>query len=457
MTDLKTIVSLAKRRGIVFQGSEIYGGLANTWDYGPLGVLLKKNIKDYFWQQMVITRDDMYGIESAILMNSKVWEASGHLENFTDPMVDCKSCKERFRADTLLEGKTKDEKVSNDPLELSKLLKKYDIACPNCGNKDFTEVRRFNLMFKTFAGAVEEKANEIFLRPETAQGIFVNFNNIVNSSRPKLPFGVAQIGKSFRNEITPGNFIFRTREFEQMEIEYFVYPGTELQYFDKWIETFMNFLMQLGLRQENLRIREHEKDELSHYSNKTCDIEFNFPWGWGELMGIASRTDYDLKKHSEYSGTPLTYFDSVTNTHITPYVIEPSLGVERLLLAILFQAYYEEIVKEETRVVLKLSTIVAPIKIAILPLKKNEERIVNKAKEIFKMLSKVYSVQYDDTGSIGKLYRRADEIGTPFCITVDFQTIEQDDTVTVRDRDTMSQIRIPVSNLLNFFNEKLHN
>ncbi|MBP7029373.1 MAG: glycine--tRNA ligase [Spirochaetes bacterium] len=457
MTDLKTIVSLAKRRGIVFQGSEIYGGLANTWDYGPLGVLLKKNIKDYFWQQMVITRDDMYGIESAILMNSKVWEASGHLENFTDPMVDCKSCKERFRADTLLEGKTKDEKVSNDPLELSKLLKKHDIACPNCGNKDFTEVRRFNLMFKTFAGAVEEKANEIFLRPETAQGIFVNFNNIVNSSRPKLPFGVAQIGKSFRNEITPGNFIFRTREFEQMEIEYFVYPGTELQYFDKWIETFMNFLMQLGLRQENLRIREHEKDELSHYSNKTCDIEFNFPWGWGELMGIASRTDYDLKKHSEYSGTPLTYFDSVTNTHITPYVIEPSLGVERLLLAILFQAYYEEIVKEETRVVLKLSTIVAPIKIAILPLKKNEERIVNKAKEIFKMLSKVYSVQYDDTGSIGKLYRRADEIGTPFCITVDFQTIEQDDTVTVRDRDTMSQIRIPVSNLLNFFNEKLHN
>jgi len=457
MTDLKTIVSLAKRRGIVFQGSEIYGGLANTWDYGPLGVLLKKNIKDYFWQQMVITRDDMYGIESAILMNSKVWEASGHLENFTDPMVDCKSCKERFRADTLLEGKTKDEKVSNDPLELSKLLKKHDIACPNCGNKDFTEVRRFNLMFKTFAGAVEEKANEIFLRPETAQGIFVNFNNIVNSSRPKLPFGVAQIGKSFRNEITPGNFIFRTREFEQMEIEYFVYPGTELQYFDKWIETFMNFLMQLGLRQENLRIREHEKDELSHYSNKTCDIEFNFPWGWGELMGIASRTDYDLKKHSEYSGTPLTYFDSVTNTHITPYVIEPSLGVERLLLAILFQAYYEEIVKEETRVVLKLSMIVVSIKIAILLLKKNEERIVNKAKEIFKMLSKVYSVQYDDTGSIGKLYRRADEIGTPFCITVDFQTIEQDDTVTVRDRDTMSQIRIPVSNLLNFFNEKLHN
>ncbi|MFN3411659.1 MAG: glycine--tRNA ligase [Exilispira sp.] len=455
MTDLKTIVSLAKRRGFVFQGSEIYGGLSNTWDFGPLGVSLKNTIKNLFWHKMVTTRDDIFGLDSAILMNPKVWEASGHVGNFSDPLVDCKSCKERFRADNLLEGRIDNDKIPNDIELLGKLLKELKIACPNCGSTDFTEVRRFNLMFKTFSGVVEDKANEIYLRPETAQGIFVNFNNIINSCRPKLPFGIAQIGKSFRNEITPGNFIFRTREFEQMEIEYFVYPGTENQYFDQWINTFLEFIKSLGISMENLRVREHSREELSHYSNRTCDIEYKFPWGWGELMGIASRTDYDLKRHSEYSKVELKYFDPYTNTHITPYVIEPSCGVERLILAILLDCYNEEIVKEEKRVVLRFPVKIAPVKIAILPLKKNEERIVQKAKQIFKILSSNFSVQYDDTGSIGKLYRRQDEIGTPFCVTVDFQTIEQDDTVTIRERDTMQQIRLKTDRLLDYFIEKI--
>lgn len=455
MTDLKTIVSLAKRRGFVFQGSEIYGGLSNTWDFGPLGVSLKNTIKNLFWHKMVTTRDDIFGLDSAILMNPKVWEASGHVGNFSDPLVDCKSCKERFRADNLLEDKIDNDKIPNDIEQLGELLKKLKITCPNCGSTDFTEVRRFNLMFKTFAGVVEDRANEIYLRPETAQGIFVNFNNIINSCRPKLPFGIAQIGKSFRNEITPGNFIFRTREFEQMEIEYFVYPGTENQYFDKWINIFLDFIKSLGISTENLRVREHSKEELSHYSNRTCDIEYKFPWGWGELMGIASRTDYDLKRHSEYSKVELKYFDPYTNTHITPYVIEPSCGVERLILAILLDCYNEEIVKEEKRVVLRFPIRIAPVKVAILPLKKNEERIVEKAKQIFNILSSNFSVQYDDTGSIGKLYRRQDEIGTPFCVTVDFQTIEEDDTVTIRERDTMQQLRLKTEQLLNYFIDKI--
>lgn len=455
MTDLKTLVSLAKRRGFVFQGSEIYGGLSNTWDYGPLGVTLKNTIKNIFWHKMVTTREDMFGIDSAILMNPKVWEASGHVSNFSDPLVDCKNCKERFRADNLLENKIEKDKIPNDSQILNKLIKELKINCPSCGASDFTEVRRFNLMFKTFSGVVEDKANEIFLRPETAQGIFVNFNNIINSCRPKLPFGIAQIGKSFRNEITPGNFIFRTREFEQMEIEYFVFPGTENQYFEDWINTFMEFLTSLGISKQNLRIREHSKEELSHYSNRTCDIEFNFPWGWGELMGIASRTDYDLKRHSEYSGVELKYFDPYTNTHITPYVIEPSCGVERLLLALLFDCYDEEIVNEEKRVVLRFPVNVAPIKVAILPLKRNEQKIVEKARQIFKLLSPYYAVQYDDTGSIGKLYRRQDEIGTPFCITVDFQTIEKDDTVTVRERDSMQQVRVKVDDLICYFKKRI--
>jgi len=455
MTDLKTLVSLAKRRGFVFQGSEIYGGLSNTWDYGPLGVALKNTIKNRFWHNMVTTREDMFGIDSAILMNPKVWEASGHVGNFSDPLVDCKNCKERFRADNLLEGKVSQEKIPAEPEELNKMLRELNIVCPGCGSSDFTEVRKFNLMFKTFQGVVEDKTNEIYLRPETAQGIFVNFNNIINSCRPKLPFGIAQIGKSFRNEITPGNFIFRTREFEQMEIEYFVFPGTENKYFDLWIDEFINFITSLGISKEHLRVREHSKEELSHYSNRTCDIEYHFPWGWGELMGIASRTDYDLKRHSEFSGAELKYFDPFTNNHITPYVIEPSCGVERIILAILFDCYDEEIVKEEKRVLLRFPVNIAPIKIAILPLKKNEERIVEKARQIFKTLSKYFAVQYDDTGSIGKLYRRQDEIGTPFCITVDFQTIEQDDTVTVRERDTMQQIRINSKDLLEYFKSKL--
>ncbi len=456
MIDLKTLVSLAKRRGFIFQGSEIYGGLSNTWDFGPLGVALKNTIKNIFWHKMVTTREDMFGLDSAILMNPRVWEASGHVGNFSDPLVDCKNCKERFRADNLLESKISSDKIPTEPEKLNKLLKELNVTCPSCGSADFTEVRKFNLMFKTFQGVVEDKTNEIYLRPETAQGIFVNFNNIINSSRAKLPFGIAQIGKSFRNEITPGNFIFRTREFEQMEIEYFIFPGTENQYFDSWVNEFLDFITSIGISRENLRVREHSKEELSHYSNRTCDIEYNFPWGWGELMGIASRTDFDLKRHSEYSGVELKYFDPFTNTHITPYVIEPSCGVERLILALLFDVYHEETVKDEKRVVLKFPVSIAPIKIAILPLKKNEERIVQKARQIFKILSPYFSVQYDDTGSIGKLYRRQDEIGTPYCITIDFQTIEQDDTVTVRDRDNMQQIRIKTDELLNFFKTKVN-
>lgn len=455
--DIKEIVSLCKRRGFVFQGSEIYGGLANTWDYGPLGAQLKKNIKDYFWKIFVQKRDDMYPIDSSILMHPKVWEASGHLENFKDPLVDCKECKERFRADKLIEEtiSMKVEGFSNE--KLSEIINSNEnIKCPSCGAHNFTPVRSFNLMFKTYQGVVEGEENVVYLRPETAQGIFVNFLNILNTTRAKLPFGVAQIGKSFRNEITPGNFIFRTREFEQIEIEYFVKPGEELTYFQKWQDEFYNFFISLGINKENLRIREHGKDELSHYSNKTIDFEYNFPWGFGELMGIASRTDYDLKRHIEYSKVDLNYFDPYDQKKVIPYVIEPSLGVERLFLVILIDTFEIQKLPDGTeRNLLKLSPKIAPIKAAILPLKKNEPRIVNYAKNIFNDLSDYFNVMYDDTAAIGKLYRRQDEIGTPFCITVDFQTIEEDNKVTIRDRDSMQQVRIDREKIKDYILEKI--
>lgn len=457
-TDLKTLVALAKRRGFIFQGSEIYGGLANTWDYGPLGVELKRNIKNLFWKKFVESRDDIYGLDSAILMHPDVWKASGHLDSFADPLIDCKQCHERFRADDLIKEQT-GINVEGLPInEINRIIKEKEIFCPNCNAKDFTDVRQFNLMFKTFQGVIEGEKNEIYLRPETAQGIFINFVNVVNTMRAKLPFGIAQIGKSFRNEITPGNFIFRTREFEQMEIEYFVKPGEEIKYFDYWVEEYKQFFKWLGLKDENLRIREHSKEELSHYSNKTVDIEYKFPWGWGELMGIASRTNFDLSRHEKFSKQDLKYFDPYEKKHYIPYVIEPSLGVERLLLAIMLDSYEEEKLENgKTRVLMKFDKKLSPIKIAVLPLKKNEPKIVQTAKEIFKELSKEFYSFYDDTGSIGKLYRRQDEIGTPFCITVDFQTIEEDNAVTVRDRDSMQQVRVKIVDLKAYFKDKFLN
>lgn len=451
---MKNLISMAKQRGFIFPGSEVYGGLANTWDYGPLGVELKNNVKQEWWKHFVQNREDMVGLDAAILMNPKVWEASGHVGSFTDPLIDCKDCKERIRADHLIENKLKIDTAGMSLEEIDKIIKDKDIACPNCGNKNLTQAREFNLMFKTFQGVVEEKSQEIFLRPETAQGIFVNFLNVQRSSRKKLPFGIGQIGKAFRNEITPGNFTFRTREFEQMEIEYFVKPGTEMDYFEEWVAYSKEWYLKLGITEENIRIRTHADDELSHYSNKTVDLEYKFPFGWGELEGVASRTDFDLGKHSEYGNEKLEYLDPETNEKYLPYVIEPSFGADRTVLTFLIDAFKEEKLEKGTRTVLKLHRKLAPVKMAILPLKKNEERIVKKAREIYDILKDEYHVQYDDTGSIGKLYRRQDEIGTPFCITVDFDTIEQDNKVTIRERDTMEQERIEVPNLLNYFKEQ---
>ncbi len=448
---MKKLISVCKQRGIIFSGSEIYGGLANTWDYGPLGVELKNNIKREWWKHFVHNREDMVGLDSAILMHPRVWEASGHIGSFSDPLVDCKECKERFRADHLIENKLKISVAGKTLDEISNILIKEGIACPQCGKSNFTKVREFNLMFKTFQGVIEEKSTEIYMRPETAQGIFINFKNIQRSSRKKIPFGIAQIGKAFRNEITPGNFIFRTREFEQMEIEYFVKPGTELSHFDSWVEHSMKWFTNLGIHPENLRLREHPQNELSHYSNKTVDIEYKFPFGWGELEGIASRTDFDLKQHTQYSNEELDYLDTDTNEKYIPYVIEPSFGADRTVLTFLIDSFKEEKLDNGVRNVLSIDRRLAPIKIAILPLKKNEERIVKQAREIFDMLKDRYHVQYDDTGSIGKLYRRQDEVGTPFCITVDFQTIEEDKKVTIRERDTMAQERIAISSLNEYF------
>jgi len=451
------LVALCKGRGFVFAGSEIYGGLANTWDYGPLGVLLKNNIKNAWWKSFVNESEYNVGLDSAILMNPKTWEASGHLAGFSDPLMDCKSCKTRHRADQLIEDYVTRKKkefscAGKKNAELEKYIKDNTIPCPNCGKSDFTPIRTFNLMFKTFQGVNEDTASVIFMRPETAQGIFVNFKNIVRSSRSRVPFGVAQIGKSFRNEITPGNFIFRVREFEQMELEFFCAPGTDLEWFEYWKKFCHDWLKSLGIKDENLRLRDHPAEELSHYSKATTDFEFKFPFGWGELWGIADRTDFDLKCHQTVSGESMEYTDPVTNEKYIPYVVEPSLGVERLFLAILTNAYNEEVVGEnDTRIVLRFSPQLAPYKVAILPLQKN---LSEKADALYADLRKRYSTTYDVTGSIGKRYRRQDEIGTPFCITVDFDTLE-DDSVTVRERDSMKQIRMPINELKAYLDKEL--
>jgi len=454
---MEKIVALAKSRGFVFPGSEIYGGLANTWDYGPLGVELKNNVKKAWWKKFVQQSPYNVGLDSAILMNPKTWEASGHIGGFSDPLMDCKKCRSRFRADKLIEDymqKQNEESIvdgwSNE--QMKSYIEENTIKCPDCGEKDFTDIRQFNLMFKTFQGVTEDSSTEIFLRPETAQGIFVNFKNVVRTSRKKVPFGIGQIGKSFRNEITPGNFIFRTREFEQMELEFFCKPGEDLEWFDYWKNFCKNWLLNLNLKEENLRIRDHDQDELSHYAKATTDFEYKFPFGWGELWGIADRTDFDLNQHSNHSGEDLIYQDPITNEKYVPYCIEPSLGVDRVMLAFLVDAYEEEIIDEkDTRVVLKFHPALAPFKAAILPLTK---KLKDQALELYEKLSENYVVDYDEAGSIGKRYRRHDEIGTPFCITFDFDSLE-DNCVTIRHRDTMVQERISMTELETYLAEKL--
>ena len=459
---MEKITALATNRGFIFPGSEIYGGLANTWDYGPLGVELKNNIKDAWRRKFVQESKYNVGIDAAILMNPETWVASGHVGGFADPLIDCKSCKARFRADHLIEEYLAEQGVkdvivdgwSNEKLE--SFIKEKGIVCPQCGKSDFTGMRQFNLMFKTFQGVTEDSKAEIYLRPETAQGIFVNFKNVQRTSRKKIPFGIAQVGKSFRNEITPGNFIFRTREFEQMELEFFCKPGTELEWFDYWRAYCADFLKALGIKEEHIRLRDHDPEELSHYSNATTDIEYLFPFGWGELWGIASRTDFDLMAHQTHSGQDMSYMDPETNEKFVPYCIEPSVGVERMLLAFLTDAYNEEILtdakgKEDIRKVLRLHPALAPFKAAVLPLSK---KLGETAEPIFEELQKYFSVDYDAAGSIGKRYRREDEIGTPFCICVDFDTLD-DNCVTIRDRDTMEQVRVPVSDVRKYIEERL--
>ncbi len=446
------LVALCKNRGFIYPGSEIYGGLANSWDYGPLGVLLKNNVKAAWWKKFVIENPYNVGIDCAILMNPMTWVASGHVGGFSDPLMDCKECHARHRADNIIEDYMKrkgiEENIASWSLEqMEQYIKDKKIPCPVCGNSNFTPIRKFNLMFKTFQGVTEDTANAIYLRPETAQGIFVNFKNVQRTSRKKVPFGIAQVGKSFRNEITPGNFIFRIREFEQMELEFFCKPGTDLEWFNYWKNFCHQWLLNLGIKEEWLRLRDHDKEELAFYSKATTDFEFLFPFGWGELWGVADRTDYDLNQHIQTSGKDLSYQDPVTNEKYVPYVIEPSLGADRVLLAFLCNAYEEEEVDGETRVVLHLHHALAPIKVAILPLQK---QLNEKAEAIYTSLSKKYSCEFDQSGSIGKRYRRQDEIGTPYCITVDFDTLE-DDTVTIRERDTMSQIRIKVDELDAYF------
>ena len=446
---MDTIVALVKGRGFVYPGSEIYGGLANSWDYGPLGVELKNNIKRAWLKKFVQECPYNVGLDSAILMNPETWVASGHLGGFSDPLMDCKSCKTRHRADKLIEDYVAENGLDDNPAamsdeEMMQYIKDKGIACPNCGSHDFTDIRKFNLMFKTFQGVTEDSTSTLYLRPETAQGIFVNFKNIARTTRKKIPFGVAQIGKSFRNEITPGNFIFRIREFEQMELEFFCKPGTDLEWFEYWRAYCRKWLLDLGINEEHLRLRDHDKDELCFYSKATTDFEFLFPFGWGELWGVADRTDYDLTQHSEHSGQPMDYFDPETNEKYIPYVIEPSLGADRVLLAFLCDAYDEETdEKGDVRTVMHFHPALAPFKAAVLPLSK---KLSEKATEIYSELSKDFMIDFDDAGSIGKRYRRQDEIGTPICITYDFDSVE-DNCVTVRDRDTMEQKRIPVSEL----------
>ena len=458
---MEKIVALCKGRGFIFAGSEIYGGLANTWDYGPLGAELKNNVKKAWWKKFVQENKYNVGLDSAILMNPQTWVASGHLGGFSDPLMDCRECKERFRADKLIEDWTAENGVTLEkPIdafsqqEMKDFIENNNIPCPTCGKHNFTDIRQFNLMFKTFQGVTEDAKNTVYLRPETAQGIFVNFPNVQRASRKKLPFGIGQIGKSFRNEITPGNFIFRVREFEQMELEFFCQPGTDLEWFAYWRNFCHQWLLSLGIKDENLRLRDHDPEELCFYSKATTDFEFLFPFGWGELWGVADRTDYDLTQHAEHSGKDMTYFDQEKNEHYIPYVIEPSLGVERSVLAFLCDAYDEEVVdaeKNDTRVVLRFHPALAPFKAAVLPLSK---KLSDKAIEIQQELAKYFMVDFDDAGSIGKRYRREDEIGTPFCITYDFDS-ENDGCVTVRDRDTMQQERIKIEDLKAYIESKI--
>ena len=449
---MEAITNLAKARGFVYAGSEIYGGLANTWDYGPLGVEFKNNVKRAWWKKFVQESPYNVGLDSAILMNPEVWVASGHVGGFSDPLMDCRSCKTRHRADKLIEDQCGVAPNGWSDQQMLGYIRENHVKCPDCGAEDFTDIRKFNLMFKTHQGVTEDAKNEVYLRPETAQGIFVNFANVQRTTRKKLPFGVCQIGKSFRNEITPGNFTFRTREFEQMELEFFVKPGTDLEWFDYWREHCRSFLRALGLRDENLRIRDHEKEELSHYSKATSDIEFLFPFGWGELWGIADRTDFDLGRHQETSGKRLEYFDHEANEHYLPYVIEPSLGADRVALAFLCDAYdEEEVAAGDTRVVLRLHPFLAPFKACVLPLSK---KLSDQAGKLYEDLSKEFMVDYDEAGSIGKRYRRQDEIGTPLCITYDFDSVE-DGAVTIRDRDTMEQVRLPVGEVQDYIRRKI--
>ncbi len=447
------IVALCKTRGFIFPGSEIYGGLANTWDYGPLGVELKNNVKKAWWKKFVQENKYNVGLDAAILMNPQTWVASGHLAGFSDPLMDCRECHERFRADKLIEDWCAENAFTlPKPIdaftqaEMKEFVEEHNILCPTCGKHNFTDIRQFNLMFKTFQGVTEDAKNTVYLRPETAQGIFTNFVSVQRTTRKKLPFGIAQIGKSFRNEITPGNFIFRVREFEQMELEFFCKPGTDLEWFNYWRSFCHNWLLAIGLKEENLRLRDHDPEELCFYSKATTDFEFLFPFGWGELWGVADRTDYDLTQHQNTSGKDLTYFDQETGEHYIPYVVEPSLGVERSVLAVLCDAYDEEIVgpeKNDVRVVMHLHPALAPFKAAVLPLSK---KLSEGAEKIYDELSKYFNVDYDEAGSIGKRYRRQDEVGTPLCITYDFES-ETDGCVTVRDRDTMEQVRIPIADL----------
>ena len=451
------IVSLCKNRGYVYPGSEIYGGLANTWDYGPLGVELKNNIKNAWRKKFIQESKYNVGLDAAILMNPETWVASGHVGNFSDPLIDCKECKTRHRADKLIEewaheqGKDMIADGMSDE-QLINFIKENHIPCPNCGKENFTDIRKFNLMFKTFQGVTEDSKSEIYLRPETAQGIFVNFKNVMRTTRKKLPMGIAQIGKAFRNEITPGNFTFRTREFEQMELEFFCKPGTDLEWHQYWKEFCENWLLSLGMKKENIRLRDHSPEELSHYSNGTTDIEFAFPFGWGELWGIADRTNYDLKQHMEHSNEDMSYLDPETNEKYVPYCIEPSLGCDRVALAFLCNAYDEEEIAEgDVRTVLHLHPALAPYKVAVLPLSK---KLSEKAEEVYASLSKKFMCDYDEAGSIGKRYRREDEIGTPYCVTIDFDTLE-DNAVTIRDRDSMEQVRVGLDELEVWFDSKL--
>ncbi|GAA6292579.1 glycine--tRNA ligase [Enterocloster asparagiformis] len=455
---MEKIVALAKNRGFVYPGSEIYGGLANTWDYGNLGVELKNNVKKAWWQKFVMESPYNVGVDCAILMNSQTWVASGHLGGFSDPLMDCKQCKERFRADKLIEDYNAEHGIEMEGSidgwsqeQMKQYIEDNHICCPSCGAHDFTDIRQFNLMFKTFQGVTEDAKNTVYLRPETAQGIFVNFKNVQRTSRKKVPFGIGQIGKSFRNEITPGNFTFRTREFEQMELEFFCKPGTDLEWFAYWKQFCIDWLRTLGIKEDEMRARDHSPEELCFYSKATTDLEFLFPFGWGELWGIADRTDYDLTQHQNVSGQDMTYFDDESKEKYIPYVIEPSLGADRVTLALLCAAYDEEELAEgDVRTVLRFHPAIAPVKIGILPLSK---KLNEGAEKVFAELSKYYNCEFDDRGNIGKRYRRQDEIGTPFCITYDFDS-EEDHAVTVRDRDTMDQVRVPIAELRTYFADK---